>query len=67
MPPTWPGCCPDDQIAGVLSGEVDLPLGEMVSDDGLRFVLFPGDFETEDLREWVDFAAEKYRPIRACR
>ena len=34
------------------------PLGRMVSEDGLRFVLFPEDFETEDLRAWLDFADE---------
>jgi predicted RND superfamily exporter protein len=49
---------------GAAVGTVELsedrvtPLGRMVSGDGLRFVLFPEAFETEDLREWLDFAEE---------
>jgi predicted RND superfamily exporter protein len=45
-----------EQADAVMRGEVLTPLGEMVADDGVRFVLFPADFETEDLRKWVDFA-----------
>ncbi len=52
------GLLPEEQIAGVLSGEVALPLGNMVSDDGLRFMVLPGDFDTADLAGWLDFAEE---------
>jgi predicted RND superfamily exporter protein len=45
-----------DEAAAVMRGDVLTPLGEMVSDDGLRFVLFPGEFETEDLRAWTGYA-----------
>ncbi len=41
-----------------LSEDTLTPLGRMVSEDGLRFVLFPEDFTTEDLRAWLDFADE---------
>jgi predicted RND superfamily exporter protein len=47
-----------DQAAVALRGELLTPLGDMVSDDGLRFVLFPDQFSTSDLRAWLDFAAE---------
>jgi hypothetical protein len=47
-----------DQVGGLLAGEVSLPLGEMVSDDGLRFMVLPGGFTTDDLRGWLDFADE---------
>lgn len=45
-----------EQIEAVLSGEVELPLGKMVSEDGLRFTLLPGEFSGDDLRGWVEFA-----------
>ncbi|NQV06765.1 MMPL family transporter, partial [bacterium] len=45
-----------EQSAGLLSGEVALPLGDMVSDDGLRFMVLPGDFTTDDLQGWLSFA-----------
>ena len=54
MLPTWPALLPDEQVAGILSGEVDLPLGDMVSDDGLRFMVLPGDFDSDDLQGWLD-------------
>ncbi|MBU2600917.1 MAG: MMPL family transporter [Actinobacteria bacterium] len=44
-------------VAGLASGTTVSPLGRMVSSDGLRFVLFPSDFTTADLRGWLDFAA----------
>ncbi len=50
------GVVPDEQLQGALSGETPLPLGQMASDDGLRFMLLPGQFETEDLQQWLDFA-----------
>ncbi len=40
----------------VLSGERAGPMGRMVTDDGLRFVLFPGEFTSEDIRGWLEFA-----------
>ncbi len=45
-----------DQIDGLLTGEASLPLGEMVSADGMRFMVLPGEFTTDDLRAWIDFA-----------
>ena len=51
------GVVPDAQLLGALSGETPLPLGQMASDDGLRFMLLPGAFETVDLQGWLDFAA----------
>lgn len=47
---------PPEQLQGVLSEQVSLPLGDMVSDDGLRFVLFTEDFTPDDLQEWVTYA-----------
>ena len=44
------------QLQGALSGETPLPLGQMASDDGLRFMLLPSQFDTEDLQGWLDFA-----------
>jgi predicted RND superfamily exporter protein len=37
---------------------VTLPLGKMVSSDGLRFMMFPSEFTTDDLEGWVAFAEE---------
>jgi len=51
-------------VAGLTSGSTVSPLGNMVSGDGLRFVLFPSDFTTADLRGWLDFA-EAQPEIRA--
>ncbi len=45
-----------DQLEAVLSGDVELPIGKMVSDDGLRFMLLPSEFDAQDLLTWVDFA-----------
>jgi hypothetical protein len=45
-----------EQLESVLTGEVELPLGKMVSEDALRFTLLPGEFSSEDLQGWVDFA-----------
>lgn len=50
---------PPDQLAAVLAGQVDLPVGDMVSDDGLRFLLLPADFTTENLERWLAFADER--------
>ena len=54
-----PGVVPDDQLLGALSGETPLPVGRMASNDGLRFMVLPGPFETDDLQQWLDFAEEK--------
>ena len=50
------GRVPESQMQAVLSGAMTLPFGDMVSESGLRFVLLPADFSTEDLRSWLDFA-----------
>ncbi|MBK5268060.1 MAG: MMPL family transporter [Acidimicrobiia bacterium] len=50
------GRVPPEQFAAMLSGAVELPLGKMVSADGLRFVMFPEDFSTADLAEWQRYA-----------
>jgi uncharacterized protein len=42
----------------VLSGEVETPIGNLVSDDGLRFLLLPGAFDTADLHGWLDYVEE---------
>jgi predicted RND superfamily exporter protein len=49
---------PPEQAADLLSGATESPLGTMVVDDTMRFVVFPGDFETADLQEWLAFAEE---------
>lgn len=40
----------------ILSGEQTGPMGPMVSSDGIRFVLFPGEFTTEQLQSWLSWA-----------
>jgi predicted RND superfamily exporter protein len=35
-----------------------LPIGAMASDDGLRFMMLPETFTTDDLRGWVAFAED---------
>ncbi len=47
---------PEPQLQAFLDEEATLPLGDMVSSDGLRFALFPGEFDTNDLRSWIDYA-----------
>ena len=44
------------QFQAVAAGELELPLGRMVTDDGMRFLLLPSDFETEDLETWLGYA-----------
>ena len=46
----------DQQLAAVLTGELVLPVGDLVSDDGLRFMLLPSNFSTDDLQQWLAFA-----------
>jgi predicted RND superfamily exporter protein len=50
---------PPDQLQAVLGGQQTFPLGDMVSDDGLRFLLLPSDFTTEDLERWLAFAEQR--------
>ncbi len=45
-----------EELTRLPSGGLTLPLGKMVSADGLRFILFPSDFSTDDLAGWVAFA-----------
>jgi predicted RND superfamily exporter protein len=51
LAPTLPAA----QLEAVLSGRQELPLGRMVSDDGIRFVLLPDAFDSDELRAWVDY------------
>lgn len=45
-----------EAVAGLATGETVLPLGEMVSSNGMRFLLLPADFTSEDVATWLDFA-----------
>lgn len=47
---------PTDQLNAVLDGSASLPLGTMASSDGLRFIVFPGPFTTDELQGWLTFA-----------
>ncbi|HSR45245.1 MAG TPA: MMPL family transporter [Acidimicrobiia bacterium] len=49
---------PPEQLQAALSGDLDLRVGNLVSDDGLRFTLLPSDFTNEDLQGWLDFVEE---------
>ncbi len=53
---TLAGDLPPEQSAAILSGDAESPIGGLVSDDGLRFMLLPESFSTDDLRGWLDFA-----------
>lgn len=50
------GSLTPDQFAAVASGGMELPMGRMVTPDGMRFLLLPSDFATEDLTAWLDYA-----------
>ena len=50
---------PPGQIERLLQGDFELPMGEMVSNDGLRFMLLPSNFTTDDLQGWLDFVEER--------
>ncbi len=50
---------PPDLGMAALTGQADLPVGDLVSDDGLRFLLLPSDFTSDDLRGWLDFVDER--------
>ena len=45
-----------EQVQAFASGEAQLPMGEMVSEDGLRFIMLPSEFDSDDLQTWVDYA-----------
>ncbi len=47
-----------EEIMALVAGGFDFPLGDMVSADGLRFMVFPEAFSTQDLERWVAFAEE---------
>lgn len=42
--------------AAALAGDLELALGGMVSEDGMRFTLLPSEFDGDDLRAWVAYA-----------
>ncbi len=46
---------PPEQVQAALNGDLELPVGNLVSDDGLRFTLLPADFTNADLQTWLDF------------
>jgi predicted RND superfamily exporter protein len=46
---------PPRRVEALLQGGRELPLGKMASEDGLRFMLLPSAFTTEDLHGWLDF------------
>jgi uncharacterized protein len=54
---------PPEAVEAALSGDTELPVGGLVSEDGLRFLLLPEDFSTADLRGWLDFA-ERNETVR---
>lgn len=50
---------PPEQLDAVLTGQQPLALGRMASDDGLRFLLLPSAFTTDDLNSWLSFAEQR--------
>ncbi len=50
------GSLPPGALELILGGAIEVPIGDLVSSDGLRFVLFPGDFDTGDVQGWLQFA-----------
>jgi predicted RND superfamily exporter protein len=49
---------PPEQLQAILNEQIALPVGDLVSEDGLRFLVFPADFTTDDLQSWLAFADE---------
>ena len=47
------GARPPEQLQAVISEGQALPIGDMVSEDGLRFMLLPAGFTTDDLQGWL--------------
>jgi predicted RND superfamily exporter protein len=54
-----------EQVQAFASGEAQLPMGEMVSEDGLRFIMLPSEFDSDDLQTWVEYtdATEEIRVL----
>ena len=50
---------PPEAGLAALTGRADLPVGDLVAEDGLRFLLFPADYSTDDLRGWMDVVDER--------
>jgi len=55
---------PEDVVDAVFAGTQETPLGRMVSKDGVRFVLFPGQITAADLDAWRS-AVATHPEIRA--
>jgi predicted RND superfamily exporter protein len=49
---------PPEVGTAALTGQADLPVGDLVSEDGLRFLLLPSNYTSDDLRGWLDFVDE---------
>jgi predicted RND superfamily exporter protein len=47
---------PESKRADLYLGKLAGPLGKMVAPDGVRFVLFPGRFTTDELQAWLAWA-----------
>ena len=47
---------PPQAAQAVLAGQGPLPVDDLISDDGLRFLLLPSGYTTQDLRGWLEFA-----------
>lgn len=52
------GSLTPEQAQELMSGGIEMPMGKMISSDGLRFMLLPSDFVTADLEAWRDYADE---------
>ena len=50
---------PPDAATAALTGEAALPVGDLVSSDGLRFLLFPTEYTTAELRGWLDLVDDR--------
>jgi hypothetical protein len=50
-----------EKAEALLKGELVTPLGSMVSEDGLRFVLFPEELGADELGTWLAFAEDEQR------
>lgn len=53
----------EDVVVDAVLGERDLGIDGLVSEDGLRFTLFPESFTAEDLRGWVEYESDAVRII----
>ena len=52
------GQLPPGQRDALLAGELTPPVGPMVTDDGMRFVVFPDRVDAEAIQAWRDAVAE---------